>query len=71
MASKMLMNDLTALEEKYKRKMEYFDRKINENCLSLEYSPIQDKKLLQQYEYCCKAYHEVRVLIATHERVCQ
>lgn len=64
MASKMLMNDLAALQEKYKKKMEYFNRKINEN-----YDPNQDKKLWQQYEYCCKAYHEVGVIIATHERV--
>lgn len=64
MASKMLMNDLAALQKKYKKKMEYFDRKINKN-----YDPIQDKKLFKQYEYCCKAYHEAGVIIATHERI--
>ena len=63
MSSKMLSNDLKKLQEKYSKKANYFDKKINQN-----YDPNKDKILFRQYEYCMKALQEVTTLITIQER---
>lgn len=60
----MLINDLSSLEEKYKNKMLYFEKRIEENS-----SPNEHKKLLRQYSFSARAYYEVKALMQTHQTV--
>lgn len=64
MASKILSKDLAILKQRYKNKMNYFDKKIMNNT-----DPTKEKQLITQYEHCVRAYNEIKIIIATHERI--
>lgn len=63
MVVQILKNDLIILKQKYKCKMSYYDKKIN-NCIE----PYKEKYFFKQYIEYKKALDEVNLLLILSER---